>query len=113
MKIISVLILCAFCLLPVAGCKTTPPPTAAARVFDTYVSIYNGAREAFLTAHKLDLQGKLKPGQIVKVNDSWNAFRAAYRVAFIAANENGAAIPPQDLIRLRDSLLKLITESKL
>lgn len=113
MKLISILLLSLACLLPVSGCKTSNPPTAEARVFDTYVAVYNGAREAVVVAQKLDLQHKLKPGKIGEINELWNAFRAAYRVAFIAANRNQEAVPPADVIRLRDALLRLITESRL
>lgn len=96
-------------MLPFCGCQSTgPTPTKEAIIFYSFKTTWDTAYEGYKQAQKLDLQGKLKEGKIEEVNVKWNAFRASFRLAFVAASKNWDAATPADVLKLRDDLLTLI-----
>lgn len=106
---ILTLLLAALFVCSGATCRNTgPTPTKEAIVFYSFKATWETAHEAYKQVHKLDLQGKVKPGKIEEVNAKWVAFNASFKLAFIAASKNWSAATPADVLKLRDELLTLI-----
>lgn len=80
--------------------------TPQAQKFDTYQSVYNGAREAYKAFKRECFAGKVTAAKETAADKAWGEFRIAYATAFRIGMENTAA--PQDIIALKNQLVRIL-----
>lgn len=82
------------------------PRTAEAQKFDTYQTVYRGAREAYKTFKRECFAGKVTAENEAKGDKAWNEFRVAYVSAFKIGMDD--ALAPENVIALKNQLVRLL-----
>lgn len=92
------------------GCSIfhAPERTPEAKKFDTYTSVYNGAREAYKGFKRECFAGRVSAAQEAKADRAWNEFRRAYDAAFRVGMENLAA--PENILALKAALIAALSK---
>ncbi len=81
--------------------------TAAARKFDTYKIVYDGAESAYKQFKRECFAGKITAKREAAADRAWNDFRFSYEAAFRIGMEDVPA--PENVIALKNALIRIIS----
>jgi hypothetical protein len=117
MKQIMVALLCGFTLVaPVIftiGCQTSAPPTSEAIKFYAFQDTWTTAHAAYQGWCERVVQGQVSAADEREVDELWNKFRAAFKMALIASRQDWTAAAPDDLVKLKNDLIIIIRAASL
>lgn len=91
------------------GCGTPKNATHEAIVFNSFKTTYNTTRSAYEGYLVLVVQRKVSEEDEVKIDKAWNDYRAAFKLAFIAASQNWEAATPYQVQQLSSEFIKLVS----
>jgi len=90
------------------GCGTLPERPAQTIALDSLRTTYDVTRDAYKTAVRLWVRGKITDAQLKPVNQAWNDFRAGMDVAVRGAGQDWNAPASQNVLTLKENLFNLI-----
>jgi len=109
MKTLFASALIAIALLFAPGCSTTgTPPTREAVVFYSFRDTWSAAHAAYQGYCELAVQGKVSQRDQQDIDRAWNNFRAGFKIALLAAQNNWAATTPEGVALLKEDIITLI-----
>ncbi len=78
----------------VVGCSTVT--TQEAKTYNSFRDAWAVTHAAYQSWCERAVQGKVTSEQEIQADKAWNAYRATFRAAFVAASQNwNAPVPPE------------------
>lgn len=109
----TIFLICALLASPLAftGCSILAPKsnvTWEASVYLSFADTWAVTSAAYDTYCEQAVLGKVSAEDQADIDEAWNKFRSAFRVAFIAASRDWSKFAPEDVKKLSEDLTTLI-----